>query len=102
MDQPTLRTPRLVLRPFRPGDAAAIQRLAGDRTVASTTLNIPHPYPDGLAESWIATHRAAWDAGDRATFAITTLEDALRGGIALKLTQRHQRGELGYWIGREY
>jgi ribosomal-protein-alanine N-acetyltransferase len=102
MDQPTLRTPRLVLRPFRPDDAAAVQRLAGDRSVASTALNIPHPYPDGLAESWIATHRPAWEVGDRATFAITTLDDELRGCIALKLTQRHRRGELGYWIGREY
>jgi len=96
MDQPTLRTHRLVLRPFRPSDAVAVQRLAGDRSVASTTLNIPHPYPDGLAESWIATHGPAWEADDRATFAITTLEDELRGGIALKLTPQHQRGELGY------
>jgi RimJ/RimL family protein N-acetyltransferase len=79
-----------------------VQRLAGDRAVASTALNIPHPYPDGLAESWIATHRPAWEVGDRATFAITTRDDELRGCIALKPTQRHRRGELGYRIGREY
>ena len=86
MDQPTLRTPLLVLRPFRPDDAAAVQRLAGDRSVAFTTLNIPHPYPDGLAESWIATHRPAWEAGDRATFAITTLDDELRGWLGMAYT----------------
>jgi len=63
MDQPTLHTPRLILRPFQLSDASAVQRLAGAAEVAAMTLTFPHPYGDGMAESWIATHRAAWGRG---------------------------------------
>ena len=36
--QPTLRTERLVLRPFDLTDAAEAQRLAKDKAIADTTL----------------------------------------------------------------
>jgi len=37
---PELRTARLILRGFNPGDIDEIQRLAGDRSIADTTQNI--------------------------------------------------------------
>lgn len=99
--QPTLETERLVLRPFVVGDAPEVKRLAGDHEIASMTIHIPHPYPDGAAESWIATHPGIFEAGRGAVFAITSREDQrLVGAIDLSFDLTHARGELGYWIGR--
>jgi len=98
--QPALHTERLILRPFRPEDAPAVQRLAGDPAIASTTTNIPHPYEDGLAEQWISNHAARYEAGECATFAITLRESGeLIGAIGLEISREHRRAELGYWVG---
>jgi len=102
MDQPTLHTSRVILRPFRLSDAAAVQRLAGVAAVAEMTLNIPHPYSDGMAEAWIATQRPAWDARTTVTFAVTSLDGTLCGTVSLQLTMSHRRGEMGYWIGQPF
>ena len=52
--QPTLETERLLLRPLMPQDAPALQRLAGRREIADTTISIPHPYSEAQAREWIA------------------------------------------------
>jgi RimJ/RimL family protein N-acetyltransferase len=98
-DLPTLRTARLVLRPFVLADAPVVQRLAGDENVASTTLNIPHPYEDGMAERWIEKQAPEWEARKSLALAVTTGDDGLVGAVSLALTPAHRRAELGYWIG---
>jgi ribosomal-protein-alanine N-acetyltransferase len=100
--QPVLRTERLFLRLFGLEDAALVQRLAGAREIADTALTIPHPYLDGMAESWIGTHADAWDWQERATLAITTEVDGVIGAISLHLEPDHRRAELGYWVGRPF
>lgn len=98
---PTLRTARLVLRPFTVADAPDVQRLAGAPEVAATTLNIPHPYADGMAEKWIGAHTAACAEGREAVFAVT-LDGALAGAVGLVLERAHRRAEMGWWIGVPY
>jgi RimJ/RimL family protein N-acetyltransferase len=101
--QPELRTERLLLRPFTPDDAPTVKRLAGDRAVADTTLNIPHPYEEGMAEEWIATHAEQFEQGQSVTFAIVLRASReLIGAIGLGINQTHQRAEMGYWIGKPY
>lgn len=101
-EQPTLATARLVLRPFRLGDAPSVQELAGAREVADTTLTIPHPYPDGLAARWIATHEPRWRDGRSVVFAVTEgAGGALVGAIGLEIDRTHDSAELGYWIARD-
>jgi RimJ/RimL family protein N-acetyltransferase/mannose-6-phosphate isomerase-like protein (cupin superfamily) len=100
---PTLRTDRLVLRPFTPADAPEVQRLAGAAEVADTTLSIPHPYPDGAAEAWIATHGQSFERGLGLTFAVTEPPaDTVLGAVGLMLDLPNRAAELGYWIGVPY
>lgn len=102
-ERPTLRTARLVLRPFDLRDAPRVQHLAGDPLVAATTLNIPHPYGDGVAETWIGGHQERFEQGQEIVFAITRREDGVViGAIGLIPNLRHDRAELGYWIGVPY
>ena len=98
-DQPTLITKRLTLRPFIPDDAFDVERFAGMREIADTTLSIPHPYPHGAASEWILTHAPAWENRSTATFAIVeTRTDRLVGVTSLMINREHRRAELGYWI----
>ncbi|HEY6089947.1 MAG TPA: GNAT family protein [Gemmatimonadaceae bacterium] len=98
-EQPTLTTERLTLRPFIADDAFDIERLAGMREIADTTLTIPHPYPHGAAAEWILTHAPSWDAGTTATFAVVETETGrLVGVTSLMINAEHRRAELGYWI----
>ncbi len=102
-ERPTLETERLILRPFRATDAAEVRRLAGDPEIASTTLNIPHPYEPGMAETWIATHQPGHEEGRLVNFAVTRREGgSLLGAVGLVVSPAHARAELGYWIGREH
>jgi len=100
---PTIETDRLLLRPFTLADAPDVQRLASERDIASTTLNIPHPYEDGMAEQWIEAHEERYEKGELANFAVVLRsDDSLIGSIGLSINQQHADAELGYWIGKPY
>lgn len=100
---PSLTTERLVLRPFTLSDAPRVQELAGDERIAATTLTVPHPYQDGMADEWIATHADNFSSGRGLQLAVTLAqEDRLIGAIGLGITRPHRRAELGYWIGLPY
>lgn len=102
MALPTLPTGRLLLRGFTPADAPRVRELAGSREVASTTLNVPHPYEEGMAEAWIRGHAADWEERKRLSLAATTGSDGLVGCVGLGLEPEHGRAEIGYWIGEPY
>jgi ribosomal-protein-alanine N-acetyltransferase len=100
---PVLQTQRLILRPFTLEDAPIVQRLAGAYEVAATTLNMPHPYQDGMAQQWISSQRAKHEKGEVVDFAIVIREGRLLcGAIGLGIDKRNNNAELGYWIGVPY
>ena len=102
-EQPILETPRLTLRPFGAADASLVQTFAGTREIADTTLSIPHPYPNGAAAVWIATHQPAWEAGTSVTYAITVRDTGtLVGAVGLTIVRMHAFAELGYWVAVPY
>jgi RimJ/RimL family protein N-acetyltransferase len=100
---PELTTERLLLRPFALEDAGRVTELLQRPEIAATTLNISHPYPEGAAASWIASHPAAAETGEAYTWAICRREDGLlMGAIGIHVDARHRRGEIGYWLGVPY
>jgi [ribosomal protein S5]-alanine N-acetyltransferase len=93
----------LLLRPFRLSDAKRVQLLAGDEAIAAGAINIPHPYTDGIAESWINNHQREYEKGNSLILAITIKDkDLLIGSIGLYINKKHQHAELGYWVGKDY
>jgi RimJ/RimL family protein N-acetyltransferase len=99
----TLEIKRLLLRPLTTDDSGRIEELARDYDVAKSTLNIPHPYPEGSAIQFIESVLTAERNNKIVMFAITKKESQLLIGlINLNLAAPYKRGELAYWIGKQY
>jgi len=98
MITPTLRTNRLLLRPFTAHDIPELVPLIGAREVAATTRSIPHPYTAADAEKFIDG-----DHGNEINLAIVRRSDPqLIGGGILRPDENDQHAEVGYWIGVPY
>ena len=97
-----LETARLFLRRLELGDADRVEELASDYELAKTTLNVPHPYPEGSAADFILSMWAAEEKGLVAFAVVEKESESLIGIINIKQTIAYKRGELGYWIGRPY
>ncbi|MFC7704940.1 GNAT family N-acetyltransferase [Plastorhodobacter daqingensis] len=97
-DLPVVPTERFVLRPLRRSDAGPIAMYGADRRVATQTTSIPHPYPPGAAEAFVA--RAMSGDGAQAVWA---LDGSAHGGsellglVSLSRLDRAQ-AEIGYWV----
>lgn len=100
----TLQTARLVLRPFRPEDAAPLLILAGDRAIADTTISVPHPFTPEHAQAWITEYGQADSSSLHRYFAVVLRsEDGLIGVVALRdIDREHSQAELSFWVGRAY
>lgn len=86
---PAIRTPRLLLRPLRPADAAAVAALMNDWDVVRMTGTLPFPYRIGDAYRFIDR------AGQRGPLEWAMVTDRLIGCIGAS------KG-LGYVLGRAY
>jgi [ribosomal protein S5]-alanine N-acetyltransferase len=84
-------------------DAGRVKEIAGAREIYETTLTIPHPYEDGMAEKWISSlaHQFYSDTGvDLAIVERST--GSVIGSIGLAADRRHDRAALGFFIGFSY
>lgn len=89
----TIKTERLVLRPYREGDETQLISAINHRRIAQATLTIPHPYTREHAREWIRRCRRA-----RNELLLAILhEKNLIGGISLEQIEGH-KAELGYWL----
>ena len=88
-----LESERLILRPPRPSDVAAMTVWLGDYDVARMLSRVPYPYSEGDAENFIALaepHR----------FAIQRSQDGLFMGMIGLHTE--DNFEFGYWLGKPF
>ena len=100
-----IATDRLVLRPFRVGDAAALHRLINDWEVTRNLAVVPFPYQREQADEWIAATRQKIAEGSEYHLAITGREndqEMLIGAIGLRLDAKIHGGRLGYWVGKRF
>lgn len=89
-----LATERLVLRPPRMADAAAIAEGIGDFAVARMLARVPHPYHRCDAEDWI--RRVRWDMANGEGLSLVIVVDGEVGGVvSLSGTPSPS---LGYWL----
>jgi len=96
--QPVIEAERFCLRPLRRSDAGLLQMYASDKRVAEATSSIPHPYPPGAAEAFIA--RAGAEDRSEQVWAMDGVAQGLGevlGTISLKCMDRNQ-AEIGYWV----
>jgi RimJ/RimL family protein N-acetyltransferase len=98
---PTIRTERLVLRPFAREDAASVAEVLDDAEVGQFLLHVPHPYSDVEALRWITAWARRWINGRGVALAITR-RNRIVGAVTLTQQPDHRRAELGYWLGRAY
>jgi RimJ/RimL family protein N-acetyltransferase len=96
----TLTTPRLLLRPIGPDDAAAVYAACQDPEIQRWTT-VPSPYLLEHAEHFTSDYAPkAWAAGDAAVFAVTDLSS---GELLASVGLHFDRGrdddtaEIGYW-----
>ncbi len=94
MNGPEIKTERLTLRPLQAKDAPLCKLYVGDWRVAQNLAVVPHPYPDGAAESFIAYANAPETA--EVIWAITK-EDQLIGVIGIT-PKESGAGNIGYWL----
>ncbi|MGE5228918.1 MAG: GNAT family N-acetyltransferase [Deltaproteobacteria bacterium] len=99
---PRLTDGRLVVRPFEPEDAPAVQAACDDSDIAHWIFRLPTPYALSDAEGFIDDARRRLVADESARLAI---EDAasgeLLGSVGLSHFADRQAAELGYWVKKE-
>jgi RimJ/RimL family protein N-acetyltransferase len=99
----TIAAGRFVLRPVRTSDAGLIAHHAADRRLAEATQNIPHPFPPGAAEAYVARAMTEDRPGSVWVMdgAATGLAEVL-GVLSLKPMDVRKgasgQSEVAYWV----
>jgi ribosomal-protein-alanine N-acetyltransferase len=96
---------RVHLSGIRQTDRPALLEHLHLKDVYNTTLNVPHPYLESHADSWIQKRIGHTERlGREVTFAIRDAEAKLIGVVgadSLELGTTH-KAEIGYWLARPF
>lgn len=95
-----LTTPRLVLRPTEPGDAARMAQIQSNWNVTRMLRLAPWPATEAAMADWADLHGKEWAAGTAYRFAV--LLDGVMIGTADIDDIDGTSGEIGYWFDEPY
>ncbi len=95
----SLRAGELLLRPWRPDDAAAVHRICQDPDILRWTT-VPSPYPPEAAEAFVVATAEQWASGVTASWAVVDTADAVLASVSLSDLDRGYP-ELGFWVAPE-
>lgn len=99
----SLETARLRLGPIGPGDAAEVEAICQDWNTVRHTARIPHPYPAGEADRFIAEMVECWRMQSHYLLsARRRSDDRYIGQVGLNFSTQSEAGEaeLSYLIAR--
>jgi RimJ/RimL family protein N-acetyltransferase len=93
----------VTLRPWVERDVPAITDACRDDEIAWWLDQVPQPYSEADARTYVAMTRRGWKDGTHAAFAITDAETGeVVGSVGLHwLDAEHGVAEVGYWVRRE-
>lgn len=105
MEPLTLRTARLLLRPFEERDEEAVTTASNDPDI-QRFVPVPYPYERKDAKEYIQTLCAkGWREDTMYNFGIFTHDGALVGSMGLLrltfLRTAERQAELGFWTARD-
>lgn len=96
-------TKRLYFRRFTYKDSGRVAYLCNDRDLVDNLLYLPYPYTEAHAREWISYHNENFIKERLYEFAIILKEDdRIIGCISLSNDKMNLKGDVGYWIGRDY
>jgi RimJ/RimL family protein N-acetyltransferase len=100
---PPLSDGVIVLRPWRERDVPAITSACRDDDIALWLDQVPQPYSEADARTYVAMTRRGWKEGSQAAFAVTDAETGeVIGSIGVHWLDPEQGvAEVGYWVRRE-
>lgn len=98
---PPLSDGVVTLRPWLERDVDAIVAACRDDEIAWWLDQIPQPYGEADARTYLAMTRHGWKEGTHAAFAITDAESGeVIGSVGLHwIDPDHGVAEVGYWVG---
>lgn len=92
-------TERLVLRPYRPDDAAAVVRACQDPDIQRWLGNLPSPYTTEDAETFVNDVAQRGRAAGTGMIAAIEAGDRFVGSSGLQRLEDTRMGpEIGYWV----
>ena len=100
---PPLSDGVVALRPWRERDVPAITSACRDDDIALWLDQVPQPYSEADARTYVAMTRRGWKEGTHAAFAVTDAKTGeVIGSIGVHWLDPEQGvAEVGYWVRLE-